>query len=104
MGGMVEAVHRSASHTLKKAEQPSIRLLAGLGVDDDAHLGMTSIIEDLHRLDPALAQLCPDRQAALAVAMQALPSPAHIIVRARYAEDTLAEAMPRGHRRVRSWA
>ena len=45
MGGMVEAVHRSASHTLKKAEQPSTRLLAGLGVDDDAHLGMTSIIE-----------------------------------------------------------
>ena len=45
MGGMVEAVHRSASHTLEKAEQPSIRLLAGLGVDDDAHLGMTAIIE-----------------------------------------------------------
>jgi MOSC domain-containing protein YiiM len=41
MGGMVEAVHRSASHTLKKAEQPSIRLLVGLGVEDDAHMGVT---------------------------------------------------------------
>jgi MOSC domain-containing protein YiiM len=41
MGGMVEAVHRSASHTLKKAEQPSIRLLAGLGVEDDTHMGVT---------------------------------------------------------------
>jgi hypothetical protein len=41
VGGTVEAVHRSASHTLKKAEQPSIRLLAGLGVEDDAHMGVT---------------------------------------------------------------
>jgi MOSC domain-containing protein YiiM len=41
MGGTVEAVYRSASHTLKKAEQPSIRLLAGLGVEDDAHMGVT---------------------------------------------------------------
>ena len=38
---MVEAVHRSASHTLTKPQQPSIRLLAGLGVEDDAHLGVT---------------------------------------------------------------
>jgi MOSC domain-containing protein YiiM len=41
MSGMVEAVHRSASHTLKKPGQPSIRLLAGLGVEDDAHMGVT---------------------------------------------------------------
>jgi MOSC domain-containing protein YiiM len=41
MSGMVEAVHQSASHTLKKAGQPSIRLLAGLGVEDDAHMGVT---------------------------------------------------------------
>jgi MOSC domain-containing protein YiiM len=41
MGEMVEAVHKSASHTLKKAGQPSIRLLAGLGVEDDAHMGVT---------------------------------------------------------------
>jgi MOSC domain-containing protein YiiM len=41
MGGIVEAVHRSASHALKKGEQPSVRLLAGLGVEGDAHLGVT---------------------------------------------------------------
>jgi MOSC domain-containing protein YiiM len=37
----VEAVHRSAAHTFTKPEQPSIRLLAGLGVEGDAHLGAT---------------------------------------------------------------
>src|SRR6266478_8100112 len=41
MGGMVEAVNKSASHTLIKTGQPSIRLLAGLGVEDDAHMGVT---------------------------------------------------------------
>jgi MOSC domain-containing protein YiiM len=41
MGMIVEAVHRSASHTLKKPGQPSIRLLAGLGVEGDAHMGVT---------------------------------------------------------------
>ena len=37
----VVAVHRSASHTFSKAGQASIRLLAGLGVEGDAHLGVT---------------------------------------------------------------
>lgn len=41
MDGNVEAVHRSASHTMKKHEQPSIRLLTGLGVEGDAHMGIT---------------------------------------------------------------
>src|SRR5213080_3495205 len=41
MDVMVEAVHKSASHTLIKPGQPSIRLLAGLGVEDDAHMGVT---------------------------------------------------------------
>jgi MOSC domain-containing protein YiiM len=41
MGGIVEAVHRSASHTLTKPGQLSIRLLAGLGVEGDAHMGGT---------------------------------------------------------------
>src|SRR5436309_15763698 len=41
MDGMVEAVHRSASHTLTKPGQPSIRLLAGLGIEGDAHMGVT---------------------------------------------------------------
>src|SRR5437870_8193179 len=41
MVGMVEAVHRSASHTLTKPGQPSIRLLTALGVEGDAHMGVT---------------------------------------------------------------
>ena len=41
MDGIVEAVHRSESHTFKKHEQRSIRLLAGLGVEGDAHMGVT---------------------------------------------------------------
>jgi MOSC domain-containing protein YiiM len=39
--GIVEAVHRSAAHTMKKQGQPSIRLQAGLGVEGDAHQGAT---------------------------------------------------------------
>src|ERR671930_509912 len=41
MGGIVEAVHKSASHTLIKSGQVSIRLLAGLGIEGDAHMGVT---------------------------------------------------------------
>ncbi|MGE3540771.1 MAG: MOSC domain-containing protein [Candidatus Tectimicrobiota bacterium] len=41
MEGTVAAVHSSASHTLTKAAQPHIHLLAGLGVEGDAHLGVT---------------------------------------------------------------
>jgi MOSC domain-containing protein YiiM len=41
MGGVVTAVSRSAQHTLSKPNAPSIRLLAGLGVEGDAHLGAT---------------------------------------------------------------
>ena len=39
--GAVTAVSRSPAHTLAKAPRPSIRLLAGLGVEGDAHLGET---------------------------------------------------------------
>jgi MOSC domain-containing protein YiiM len=41
MGGIVTAVARSATHTLSKPEAESIRLVAGLGVEGDAHLGVT---------------------------------------------------------------
>jgi MOSC domain-containing protein YiiM len=41
MNGMVSAVSRSAKHTLVKANESSIRLLTGLGVDGDAHFGTT---------------------------------------------------------------
>jgi MOSC domain-containing protein YiiM len=35
----VEAVHRSPGHTMRKAASKSITLLAGLGVEGDAHMG-----------------------------------------------------------------
>ena len=41
MGGVVTAVSRSATHTMSKPNQGSIRLLTGLGVEEDAHKGET---------------------------------------------------------------
>jgi MOSC domain-containing protein YiiM len=41
MAGRVLAVSRSASHSLSKSGQLAIQLLAGLGVVDDAHAGLT---------------------------------------------------------------
>jgi MOSC domain-containing protein YiiM len=41
MGGVVTAVHRSPGHTLSKPSQECIRLLAGHGVEGDAHAGAT---------------------------------------------------------------
>lgn len=38
---IVIAVHLSAGHVFSKSTQPRIRLLAGLGVEGDAHLGVT---------------------------------------------------------------
>jgi len=39
--GIVVAVSRSAVHALAKHSEPEIRLLAGLGVQGDAHMGET---------------------------------------------------------------
>jgi hypothetical protein len=41
MSGIVKAVSCSAKHTLVKANEDAIRLVAGLGVDGDAHSGAT---------------------------------------------------------------
>ena len=41
MSATVEAVSRSATHSFSKPNEPSIELLAGLGVAGDAHLGVT---------------------------------------------------------------
>ncbi len=41
MGGFVTAVSRSAGYTLIKTNEDKIRLLAGLGVEGDAHSGIT---------------------------------------------------------------
>ena len=41
MSGIVTAVSVSATHTMSKPNQESIRLITGLGVEGDAHLGET---------------------------------------------------------------
>jgi MOSC domain-containing protein YiiM len=41
MTGVIEAVSRSEGHTFGKPNRGAIRLLAGLGVEGDAHLGVT---------------------------------------------------------------
>ena len=41
MAGTVTAVSTSATYTFSKPNQTSVRLLAGLGVEGDAHMGAT---------------------------------------------------------------
>lgn len=41
MGAVVESVSSSPGHTFSKTVLPRIRLLAGLGVEGDAHMGTT---------------------------------------------------------------
>jgi len=41
MNGVVTAVSRSGAHTMSKPNRASIRLVAGLGVEGDAHQGET---------------------------------------------------------------
>jgi MOSC domain-containing protein YiiM len=41
MGGIVKAVSRSPRHTLVKPNEDSIKLVAGMGVEGDAHQGTT---------------------------------------------------------------
>ena len=57
MEGIVTAVSRSEGHTFSKPTQESILLIAGEGVDGDAHRGTT--VQHLSRLkkDPVLPNL-----------------------------------------------
>jgi len=57
MSAVVTAVSRSAKHTLVKANQDSIRLVAGLGVDGDAHQGATVKHRSRVARDPAQPNL-----------------------------------------------
>jgi MOSC domain-containing protein YiiM len=41
MSGVVIAVNRSASHSMRKQNLDAVRLLAGLGLEGDAHMGVT---------------------------------------------------------------
>jgi len=57
MDPFVVAVARSGTHTLAKPLQSSIRLLAGLGVDGDAHCGETVKHRSRVRRDPTQPNL-----------------------------------------------
>lgn len=57
LSGRIVAVSRDADHRFSKANHDSIRLLAGLGVEGDAHLGVT--VQHLSRIaqDPSQPNL-----------------------------------------------
>lgn len=57
MKGTVTAVSRSKSHRFSKQSEMSIRLLAGLGVDGDAHMGETVKHRSRVRVDPTQPNL-----------------------------------------------
>jgi MOSC domain-containing protein YiiM len=57
MRGRVETVSSSPEHTMAKDRRPVIRLLAGLGVEDDAHLGVTVQHRSRVRRDPSQPNL-----------------------------------------------
>lgn len=53
----VEAVHAKATHSVYKQARESIRLLAGLGVEGDAHAGATVQHRSRVRADPTQPNL-----------------------------------------------
>ena len=55
--GVVEAVSASATHTMAKPSQPSIRVSAGHGVEGDAHMGTTVKHRSRVRRDPTQPNL-----------------------------------------------
>ena len=57
MDGAVIAVSRSPTHTFSKPNQESIRLLAGLGVQGDAHSGETVKHRSRVKRDPSQPNL-----------------------------------------------
>ena len=57
LGGIVTAVSSSATHTMSKPNQESIRLLSGLGVAGDAHQGETVKHRSRVARDPTVPNL-----------------------------------------------
>ena len=57
MDRVVIAVSRSPTHTMSKASEPVIRLLARLGVEGDAHMGETVRHRSRVRRDPTQPNL-----------------------------------------------
>ncbi len=58
MNARVEAVSLSATHTFSKRVAAEIRLLAGLGVEGDAHAGVTVKHRYMVRKNPEAPNLC----------------------------------------------
>lgn len=57
MSATILAVSRSAGHTFSKPNEAAIRLIAGLGVEGDAHLGVTVKHRSRVARDPASPNL-----------------------------------------------
>ncbi len=57
MNGVVIAVARDGAHRFSKVGEPAIRLLAGLGVEGDAHAGVTVKHRSRVARDPAQPNL-----------------------------------------------
>ncbi|MFL1377522.1 MULTISPECIES: MOSC domain-containing protein [unclassified Nocardiopsis] len=57
MGAVVESVGSSAGHTFGKPVREGIRLLAGLGVEGDAHMGVTVKHRSRVAVDPTQPNL-----------------------------------------------
>jgi MOSC domain-containing protein YiiM len=57
LAGTVVGVHRSTRHEVTKASRPSITLVAGLGVEGDAHAGVTVQHRYQARKDPTRPNL-----------------------------------------------
>lgn len=55
--GTVEAVCASATHTMTKPAQDAIRLVAGIGIEGDAHAGVTVKHRSRVRRDPTQPNL-----------------------------------------------
>ncbi len=57
MAGRVVAVSRSATHSFSKPNEPSIRLIAGIGVEGDVHAGATVTHQSRVARDPTQPNL-----------------------------------------------
>ena len=57
MAGRVVAVSRSATHSFSKPNEPSIRLIAGIGVEGDVHAGVTVTHQSRVARDPTQSNL-----------------------------------------------
>jgi MOSC domain-containing protein YiiM len=57
MSATVTAVSRSATHTMTKPNEAGIRLVAGLGVEGDAHMGETVKHRSRVKRDPTVPNL-----------------------------------------------